>query len=202
MTTLYSYALCSVDDVKDALGISGSSQDDLIRRQINRATDNIESFCNLARDHHFKEATYTDELYSGGGNTLNLLMQPVTAISAVSRHDSLENGASYSAVESNLYYSDLTSGSVQLLYDTYAQYGSYKVTYTAGYSTIPADLREACVSLVSYYLDNATSGTNVKSKSEGSRSIEYFQQQGATSLIDELGLDDQLNRYVYYAVGV
>lgn len=202
MTVLLSYALCSVDDVKESLGISGTSQDNLIRRYINRATMAIETFCNLSRDHHFKETTYTDEVYtSPGGNQLTLLMRPVTAITSFKRHQSPESDASYENVESDLYYKDLSAGIINLLFNTSTSFGGYQVTYTAGYSTIPDDLREACVSLVSFYLENGTSGTNVKKKQEGARSIEYFQGQGSDSIIKELGLDDVLNRYVNYVVG-
>lgn len=202
MASLYTYALCSVADVKESLGISGSSQDNLIIRKINQATDIIESFCNLPRDHHFKQATYTNEYYDGSSsNTLTLKMVPVTTITSFKRHDSPESGSSYSDVESNLYYSDLSSGVIKLLFNTTNDWNGYSITYTAGYSTIPYDLQEACVTLAGYFVQNGSAGTNVKRKQEGARSIEYFQQQGSTSLLEDLGLDDQLNRYIYYAVG-
>lgn len=203
MADLYDYALVTVDDVKDAKGYPGGITDDQIKRKINQATDIIETFCNLPRNHHFKETTYTNEVYNGNNsNTLSLLMQPVSDITSFQRHDSPENGASYSNVESNLYYEDLSSGTVQLLYNNVDDWASYRITYTAGYNPIPYDLQEACIALVLYFVSNTPEGLGVKKKQEGARSVEYFQQQGSTSLVEDLGLDDQLRRYVYYAVGV
>lgn len=202
MADLLSYSLCSLSDVKESLGISGTSQDNLIKRMINRATLNIETYCNLARDHHFKETTYTDEVYRGSGSDqLNLLMRPISDITSFQVHDAYNPSASYSSVDSDLYYEDLSTGTINLLYDQNTSYGSYRVSYTAGYATIPADLAEACVALASFYVENGSSGTNVKQKTEGARSIEYFQSQGSDSVIEELGLDDTLHRYMNYVVG-
>lgn len=202
MADLYDYALVTVADVKASPSYPGGVDDDQIKRKINQATDIIETFCNLSRNHHFKATTYTNEVYNGSNsNTLSLLMSPVISISSFQRHDSPENGASYSDVESNLYYSDLSSGTLQLLYNSNDDWASYRVTYRAGYETIPYDLQEACISLANYLISNSTAGTNVKRVTEGARSKEYFQQQGSTSLVEDLGLDDILRRYVYYAVG-
>lgn len=204
MAELLSFALTDVPSVKETLGISGgdTSKDNLVKRQINRATLNIETFCNLPRDHHFKQTTYTDEVYQGNGsNQLVLKMRPVISITSFQRHDSSESDASYSNVESDSYYSDLSSGTLDLLFGQNYGFGAYRVTYVAGYATIPADLAEACVALAAFYVENSVSGTNVKKKQEGSRSIEYFQQAGAASIIEELGIDDTLNRYINYQVG-
>lgn len=201
MADLLSYALTDVASVKESLGIDSgdTSKDNLIKRKINQATLNIETFCNLARDHHFKETTYTNEVYQGtGGNQLVLRMRPVTNVASFQYHDSPESDANYTNVEAQDYYTNLSSGTLDLLFGQTRGFGSYRVTYTAGYSTIPADLAEACVALASFYVENGTSGTNIKKKQEGARSVEYFQSQAASSVIEELGLDDVLNRYVNY----
>lgn len=81
----------------------------------------------------------------------------------------------------------------------------HRVTYTAGYSTIPADLAEAAATLAAFWVENSTSGTNVKRKKEGQREIEYFDSNSSSggnnqSTIESLGLDDLLNRYVQYVL--
>lgn len=208
MATLLSYALTTVADVKETLGIDAgdTSQDNLIIRKINLATHAIESFCNLPRDHHFKEDTYTNEVYTGNGsNQLALRMRPVTSIASFQYHDSPESDAPYSDVETDFYYQDLSSGLINLNYTSGTSWGTYRVTYTAGYSTIPADLAEAAATLAAFWVENSTSGTNVKRKKEGQREIEYFQQGGnsegsSESVIESLGLDDLLNRYVQYVL--
>lgn len=204
MADLVSYALTTVADVKESLGIASSdtSWDNLIKRKINQATDMIEGYCRLAYDHHFKQATYTDEIYAGSGsNQVRLLMRPVTSITSFQRHDSPEFGASYSDVETNLYYKDLNSGLINLLYTQNTDWGSYRVTYVAGFSTIPSDLAEACVILAAQLVENSESNSGVKRKREGQREVEYFEAGASTgSIIEQLGLDDVLDRYVNYAL--
>lgn len=203
MADLLSYALTSVSDVKESLGIDAgdTSQDNLIKRQINRATLYIESFCSLPRDHHFASTTYTQEEYDGTGrNTIVLKMRPVITMSSFQSRDSNQNTDDWTDVESELYFTDLTSGVIELLFGARKSWNVYRVTYTAGFATIPADLAEACVTLASYYVENSASGTAVKKKQEGQRSIEYFQpsQSESGSVVDQLGLDDLLSRYKQY----
>lgn len=204
MATLLSYALTSVADVKESLGIASgdSSQNNLIIRKINQATEMIEGFCNLARDHHFASTTYTQEEYDGTGiNQLSLKARPVTALSAFQFRSSINNDDSWDDVDSDNYFLDANAGVIDLLFTQSRNWNRYRVTYTAGFTTIPADLAEACVMLASSMVENSATGTGVKRKREGGREIEYFQSGSANSnqsLIDSLGLDNILARYINY----
>lgn len=203
MADLLSYALTSVADVKESLGIDAgdTSKDNLIKRKINQATLYIESYCSLSRDHHFALTTYTNEEYDGTGrNTIVLRMRPVSSISSFQRRSSTLSDGTFEDVESELYFKDLTAGIIELVVNTNYGWNRYRVTYSAGYSTIPADLAEACATLASFYVENSASGTAVKKKQEGQRSIEYFQASSGSdgSVIDQLGLDDVLSRYKQY----
>lgn len=204
MADLLSYALTTVADVKESLGIDAgnTAKDNLIKRKINQATLLIESFCNLPRDHHFKEATYTNETYDGSASSqLVLRMRPVSAVSSFQYRESPESDASFTDVDSDFYFSNLEAGVLNGLFTQNRNWSGYRVTYTAGYSTIPADLAEACVMLASSWVENSVSGVAIKRKTEGQRSIEYF-DSGANSgsIIESLGLDDILSRYIFYAV--
>lgn len=202
VANLLSYALTTLADVKESLGIDAgnTSKDNLIIRKINQATLYIESYCSLSRDHHFALTTYTNEEYDGTNNsTIVLRMRPVTAITSFQRRNSTLSDGSFDDVESELYYTDLNAGVVELVTTSNSGWNRYRVTYSAGYSTIPADLAEACVTLASFYVENSASGTAVKKKQEGQRSIEYFQNTtGDGSVVDQLGLDDLLSRYKQY----
>lgn len=203
MASLLSYALTNLSDVKESLGIASSdtSQDNLIIRKINQATLYIESYCGLSRDHHFAQTTYTDEEYDGtGNNTIVLRMRPVISVSSFQVRNTTENSNNWSDSETEFYFTDLPSGVMELNYRANSSWNRYRLTYIAGYATIPTDLAEACATLASYYVDNSASGTAVKKKQEGQRSIEYFApSQGETgSVIDQLGIDDVLSRYRQY----
>lgn len=203
MADLLDYALTDLASVKESLGIvsSDTSKDNLIVRKINQATLYIESFCGLSADHHFASTTYTNEEYDGtGNNTIVLRMRPVTAITSFQRRDSRTSDGAFDDVESELYFSDLGAGVLELVSRANYGWGRYRVTYTAGYTTIPADLAEACATLAAFYVENSASGTAVKKKQEGQRSIEYFNpnQSETGSVIDQLGLDNLLSRYIQY----
>jgi len=205
MADLLSYALTTVADVKESLGIDAgdTSKDNLIKRKINQATLFIENYCSLARDHHFASTTYTQEQYDGvGKDTLVLKMRPVISLSSFQGRSSVVSTGTFEDIEADLYFVDTTAGVIELLFNTVRSWNMYRVTYSAGYATIPSDLAEACVTLACYYVDNSASGTAVKKKQEGSRSIEYFQASAnsSDSLIDQLGLDDLLSRYKQYNI--
>lgn len=204
MADLLDYALTTVADVKETLGIASgnTSKDNLIKRKINQATRMIEAFCGLAEDHHFKRATYTNEEYEGTGSSQFVFnMRPVTSVTSFQRATSSDSDASWDDVESELYFSDnLDAGVMPLNFSEGGRYNSYRVTYVAGYDPIPADLAEACVTLAAYLVDNSTTGSAVASKTEGRRSITYFNPNQTASLIEQLSLDDLLTRYIMYPV--
>lgn len=208
MADLVSYALTTVADVKETMGISSgdNSKNNLIIRKINQATHMIEAFCNLPYNHHFKQTTYTNEEYAGTGTSqLVLKMRPVTSIASFQYRNTSQNENSWSDTESEFYFNDLSAGVLDLLYTQTNTPNAYRVTYTAGFDPIPADLAEAAATLAAYMVDNSSSGTAVKRKREGQREIEYFQSNSggsnnSNSLIEQLGIDEMLNRYVQYSL--
>lgn len=203
MANLVSWALTSVQDVKETLGIASgdTSKDNLIIRKINQATQMIESFCNLSYNHHFAETTYTNEEYDGqGSNAISLYMRPVSTVSSFQYRTSPDATNDWDDIDTDNYFLDGSAGVLELLFNQTRGWNRYRVTYTAGYSDIPADLAEACASIAAFYIENSGSGTAVKKKQEGQRSIEYFDPSsgGSGSVIEQLGLDDVLQRYIQY----
>lgn len=200
MATLQTYALTTVADVKELLGISSgdSSKNNLIIRKINQSTAMIETWCNLPRDHHFAETAYTQEEYNGS-NSRNLIlrMNPVNSgeTFTLERRNTTLNESSWETIDTEFYHIDYKIGMIEAVFLFLPSPHLYRVTFTAGYSTIPDDLAEACAIISAHYVENATSGTNVASKSEGQRSISYFQPTEGQSLIQSLGIDDILSRY-------
>jgi len=203
MASLLSYALTTVADVKETLGIDAgnTSKDNLIIRKINQATEMIEGYCRLPADHHFASTTYTSEEFDGTGTVqLILRMRPVITFSTLQVRDTRLNEDDWTTVDTELYFTDLASGVIDGNFTFQRNWNRYRATYTAGYETIPSDLAEACATLAAYYVDNATTGTGVKKKQEGSRQIEYFNpntSSGNSSIFTQLELDEALNRYTY-----
>ena len=184
------YALVSLADVKEALGILDNSQDSYLTNLINRATDIIEKYCNGRR---FKETTYTNETYDGNGSQfLNLKHYPISAITSLqwrsgdfssNNWDSIDSSMyTYLDIEGEIYYTGVFSRGIR----------NYRVSYTAGYSTIPNDLQQACITLISY-LKNQTKTSGMKSESLGEYS--YTKDDDVQATISKLGLDEILNAY-------
>ena len=57
------YALCTLQSVKDLLGITVNTYDALLEMIIDAASDSIETYC----ERLFASRTYTNELYDGNG---------------------------------------------------------------------------------------------------------------------------------------
>ncbi len=163
---IYSYALASLAAVKDALGITSSDDDNLLTRQINAVTDYIESYCGR----RFKDTTYTDEYYDGDGETDLILKQfPITDTAEISItfvSDDVETAVDNDDLE---FYND----EGMIYYPRWPRgRKNIKITYSAGYATIPADLAQACIELVATIHNRRKTG-GAKSESIGDYSITY-----------------------------
>jgi hypothetical protein len=201
---LYSFALTSVSDVKETLGISASNtaQDNLIKRKINQATDIIEGYCLLPYNHHFARATYANEVFDASqSNFLTLNMAPVTAVSSFQYRNGVDNTDSWTSFDAQDYFMDTDTGSLLLNFNAWGGWSSYRVSYTAGFDPIPQDLAEACATLAAQMVTNATTGNTVASIREGQREVKYQTGDTEKTLIEQLGLDEALRRYVRVSLG-
>src|SRR3990167_11303788 len=204
MADLLSYALTDVASVKESLNIDAgdTGSDNLIRRKINQATKMIEKYTGV----HFASTTYTDEEYDATNvDQLVLKQRPIITFTSFQVRDTTLNQSDWETVDSTLYFVDSDAGVLDLLFIADGHWNRYRVTYTAGYATIPEDIAEAAATLAAFYVDNPTSGAAVKSKEEGQRKIEYYNtsgssQKGDTSVFGQLGIDEILDSYANYPI--
>jgi len=218
MADLVSYALTTVDDVKENLGVTVNTYNNLIIRKINQATEIIENYTGR----RFKLTAYTNDEYDATNTDQLILRQrPVVVdddhtFSMGSRDTSL-NDDDWSTTDANLQFVDSKAGVVDLNFGAIGHWNRYRVSYSAGYATIPFDLSEAAAELASYLVKNTSSysisvtgeDTNVKKKTEGQRSIEYFENKSSTStgggngydaVFAELGIAGTINSYSNYPI--
>lgn len=193
MADLLSYALCSVEDVTSIPGFpSASISDDFIKRKINQATEMIEGYCGR----RFKSTTYTDELYDGTlTDSLVLRNRPITGTPVLKGRDGATSDSGYDTIDSSFYFIDYDAGIIDAVSRFYGGFDRWAVTYTAGYTTIPADLQEACATLAAYLAQNSLGTGGISSKQEGSRKVDYFNTTGASGIIGLLHLDEILDGY-------
>lgn len=196
MAALLSYALTNLSDVKESLGIASSNatKDNLIIRKINQATRAIESYCSR----RFISTVYTNEIYSATQiDELVLRQRPIISFTSLDIRDSGLNFDNWETIDSHLYFIHNAAGVVDLMFNARGRWDRYRVTYTAGYTTIPEDLAEACVLLACYYVQNAdASDVGVFQKKEGQRELRYAKTSLTFWIIcQQLGIDSILEGY-------
>lgn len=196
MAALLSYALTNKADVKESLGIASSdtSKDNLIIRKINQATRAIEAYCGR----RFAATVYSNVVYSASQtDELVLRQRPVLSFTSLEIRDSGLNYDTWETVDDHLYFVDDNAGVINLMFNARGRWDRYRVSYTAGYTDIPEDLAEACVSLAAYYVLNADSSDVGKFKiEEGQRKVTYAKQQlSFKTILENLGIDTIIESY-------
>jgi hypothetical protein len=190
---IVAYALTTLDHLKEVLGETTNDNNTLLENIINRATDTIESYCNNRR---FKSTVYTEEMYDGTGtHYINLRQYPVTEVTVVEQNNGIAGDPHWDVVDSDLgSYIEDGHGPGQLYYEHVFVRGArnYRTTYTAGYTTIPYDLEQACLDLcVWFYKQRQT----LVMKSETLGEYSYTKETLTGNPIENLGLDLILEKY-------
>jgi phage gp36-like protein len=195
MATLVSYALTNLADVKESLGLPGSdhTKDNLIIRKVNAATDMIESFCGR----RFLSTTYNNIEYDAN-NALQLILnqRPITDFASLDIRDTSFDINDWETVNPQLYFVDAAAAVIDLNFRAIGRWNRYRVTYTAGYDTVPNDLAEACASIAAYLTINARGEIGVIEKQEGQRRARYNDGiKGLKDLFSQLGVDQTIAQY-------
>ena len=189
MSTLPSNALATRKEVKDYLNITGADNnlDNQINDLIGRVSSAFEGYCGRA----FVEATYT-EYYDGNGQSkLFLDNYPVTAITSI-HEDADWVWGSADLIDSSDYRILDERG---IIYDGIFGTGeqNVKIVYTAGYATLPTDLKQACIEEVGRKIKHRTDYDEIaKTLSDGS--VQYTEKEFLAQTIATL------NRYKVKAV--
>lgn len=201
MAAILAYALTNLADVKESLGIASSdtTKDNLIIRKINQATRAIENYCGR----RFAATTYTDIEYDATNTDVLVLRQrPVISLTSLSIRDTGLNMADFEDIDAELYFVDEDAGLIKLMFTARGRWDRYKVSYVAGYTTIPEDLAEACASLAAYYVTNASGAqVGVNEKQEGQRRVRYGTNNQTLSfdnILAQLGIDATIQSYANY----
>lgn len=142
MTTLTN-SLCSLDDVKNYLNIKGSDSvmDNLLEGLIVRVTESFEKYCGIKQ---FKSQTYTEYYDGNGERELFVNNVPLTSISEINEDTDWVFGSDTTIGSDEYAIMDECRITMKSEYFTQG-IRNFKITYTAGYSTIPNDLKQAAI---------------------------------------------------------
>ena len=182
--------LITLADYKQIEGLTNPKDDFRINQLIDSVSQLVKTYCgNSIVDFYTTNKVETVNM-DWDTHIVQLTESPVNTIVSVEKRDSVTE--SYTTVPTTDYYLDATTDSV--LYVTGSTYknwprgaGSVKITYTAGYSACPTDLRLAVVDLIKYYMKDERK----ERMSIGGASIE---NPVSTSLRNNIGFPDHIKR--------
>jgi hypothetical protein len=166
-------SLITLNEYKNYVGITSPNQDASINSIIPKVSELVKSICRRT----FKD--YLDDVkveYFEGGEVFNLAEAPVVQIASVEQ--STDYGNTWTGLTE---YTDwvLKKSTEQIVPVNAARYfedliNGYKVTYNAGYETLPEDLKLAVLDLVTYYLKNDAAVHSSKAPGTNAVQIEYI----------------------------
>ena len=182
--------LIDIDIYKTSEKIESTKDDARINTLIASVSQLVKTYCgNTIIDFYSSSKT---EYFNVDWDThiVQLTESPVNSVSVVEKRDSVTS--SYTTVPTTEYYLDQTTDSI--LYVTGSAYknwprgaGAVRVTYSAGYSNTPADLKLAVIDLITYYLKD-------EYKERRTLAGASIQNQGSSTLADNVGFPDHIKR--------
>jgi hypothetical protein len=174
--------LATIDQVKAYFGEESDKSDILLTSLVGAASDVIENYCGRT----FASTAYTNEVYDGTGTrTMTLRHFPIVSVTSI-----LENGAALSSGLDATLAPDviIRPDEGQLIRPWFfwlPYFGWYKITYTAGFATVPAGITQACLELTGIMLrDKEHPG--IQQKTTGQQTTTYLKtlSQGAQRSLD------------------
>lgn len=164
-------SLVTKAEYKAYAGINSTNQDAEIDSLIPKVSELVKTYCRRTFIDYVDEAK--TEVFKGGFDTLLLSESPVIQVQSVSYSD--DYGQTYTDLTQ---YTDWVQDGytiVSLNPEGFKEkIAGYQVTYTAGYETIPEDLKLAVLDTIQYYIKNSSAVHNTKAVSPNTMQVEYI----------------------------
>lgn len=173
---LVAYALCTVNDVKQHLfnSTAGTTYDTLIEDFINSCTDWIEAECGR----RFKNLGFviSNEAHSGGDGGGNIFTKnyPIVSVTSFQVNGGTQANPAWESLNEDDFSIDSDSGIIYVSGGLSKGNLNYRITYEAGYGTVPYDLKLACIKMVSKEFDKRRS-QGVLNESSGGASTQWHE---------------------------
>lgn len=161
-------------EYKAYAGITSANQDTEIDTLIPKVSQLIKSYCRRSFTDYAADAKV--ESFNGGTDKYYLKEYPLLTMLSVEY--STDYGQNYNALEEYVdFVADIEDSSIiSLATNGFPRaINGYNITYTAGYDTVPEDLKLAAMDLVTYYRKNDASVHNNRTPGGGgSVQLEYI----------------------------
>lgn len=162
--------LATLTEYKAYAGISSTNFDSEITSLLPRVSQLVKSYCRRSFVDYADEAR--TEVYNGGTGALILTETPVLQVQAL--EFSTDYGQTYVPLLEfvDWYLDDICIRPINVREWPLTARG-YRVTYTAGYEVLPADVKLAVLDLITYYRQNDSAVHSNKAPGTNSVQIEY-----------------------------
>lgn len=183
--------LISLADYKTLAGISSSSEDTKLEALIDSVSQLVKTYCGVSFIDFYSSAKteYISNLYAT--HLLPLTESPVNSVSSVKERSSPTHDYTTLAVNTDFVLDSTTDSLFRVEGAGYKSWASgpnsVEVTYTAGYETLPKDLKLAVVDLITYYHKN-------EQKQRQTIAGATLQNNSTTSRSDHIGFPDHIKR--------
>jgi len=167
--------LITLEDYKTYKGIAGFTEDSKITPLITSVSQLVKTYCKRSFVDYYATDLVEEFTITWERKSLQLRETPVVSITSVAERDSVSSP--YVTLGATDYYLDKSTDTVwRLSAGDFVSFmegpGSVVITYKAGFSTCPEDLKLATIDLVNYYF---------KEDYKTSRSIGTTTMQGSMS---------------------
>ena len=184
--------LITLQEYKTAEGITQPKDDARLNVLIPSVSQLVKTYCgNSFVDFYSSNKTETIDV-NWSTYIVQLTESPVNALVSVQERTSYS--AAYSTLTTGAYEYSLDTNTDSVLRTTSSGYkdwptgvGAVKVVYTAGYSSIPGDLKLAVLDLITYYLKD-------EHKQRQSIAGASIQNQGSSGQSNNVGFPDHIKR--------
>jgi hypothetical protein len=165
-------SLVTRTEFKSYAGITSPTQDAIIDTLIPKISALVKTLCRRTFVDYVNDSKI--EYFDGGYSEYSTEETPVLSVSSLEA--SLDYGNTYISLEE---YTDYAVSKITGNIKAISSLGfpeavnGYKVTYTAGYETLPEDLKLAIFDLITYYMKNDGAIHSNKAPGGNSVQIEY-----------------------------
>lgn len=160
-------------EYKAYTGIKSENQDTEIDSLIPKVSELVKSYCRRT----FIDWVDEPKIEVSNGGSYYIIPKETPLISVLSLEASDDYGKTYTALtEFTDYVLDAENDNIASLATTgfEKKVNGYKLTYFAGFETVPQDLKLVVMDLVTYYMKNDAISHMQKTTSSGSLQLEYM----------------------------
>jgi hypothetical protein len=171
--------LIEVDEYKELEGVTSGKEDVKLEILVPSISQLVKTYCGNSIVDYYSTPKVETISVEWPTHLIQLTESPVVQITSVEERSS--HSSAYATLDPSLYYLESNTDSLLRLQGSsgYTNWqkgpGSVRVTYTAGYSQTPGDLKLAVADLITYYLKDehkqrqTLSGASVENQSSTSQ---------------------------------